>query len=124
MLSSSSRALEIVRVVSQHQWDYLLGLLSAQLGFVPAAQPSLPAPEVLCRMLTELGPVFVKVGQLLSTRPDLLPDRYIRALGTLQSSVPPAPWSEVETRLLEQWQRPADQVFARFDTTPVAVPWP
>ncbi|WP_322775430.1 ABC1 kinase family protein [Synechococcus sp. CBW1107] len=120
MLSSSSRALEIVRVVSQHQWDYLLGLLSARLGSVPDAQPSLPAPEVLCRVLSELGPVFVKVGQLLSTRPDLLPDRYIRALGRLQSAVPPAPWSEVETRLLEQWQRPADEVFARFDTTPVA----
>lgn len=120
MLSGSSRAIEIVKVVSQHQWDYLLGLLSAQLGAAPDTKPSLPAPEVLCRMLTELGPVFVKVGQLLSTRPDLLPDAYIHALARLQSAVAPAPWSEVEARLLQQWQRPADAVFATFDTTPVA----
>ncbi|SBO42256.1 AarF/ABC1/UbiB kinase family protein [Cyanobium sp. NIES-981] len=120
MLSGSSRALEIVRVVSQHQWDYLLSLLSAQLGTARAAQPSLPAPEVLCRVLTELGPVFVKVGQLLSTRPDLLPQAYIRALARLQSDVPPAPWPAVESILLHQLDAPLDQVFARFDTTPVA----
>lgn len=120
MLSGSSRAIEIVKVVSQHQWDYLLGLLSAQLGAAADTKPSLPAPEVLCRMLAELGPVFVKVGQLLSTRPDLLPDPYVHALARLQSDVPPAPWSQVEARLLEQWQRPPGEVFASFDTTPVA----
>jgi predicted unusual protein kinase regulating ubiquinone biosynthesis (AarF/ABC1/UbiB family) len=120
MLSGSSRALEIVRVVSQHQWDYLLSLLSAQLGTARQAQPSLPAPEVLCRVLTELGPVFVKVGQLLSTRPDLLPQAYIRALSRLQSAVTPAPWSAVEPILLEQLSCPMEEAFASFDTTPVA----
>jgi predicted unusual protein kinase regulating ubiquinone biosynthesis (AarF/ABC1/UbiB family) len=120
MLSGSSRALEIVRVVSQHQWDYLLGLLSVQLGQARDAQPSLPAPEVLCRVLTELGPVFVKVGQLLSTRPDLLPQPYIRALARLQSGVAPAPWPAVESVLLDQLGCPLETAFAGFDTTPVA----
>ncbi|MEO1002640.1 MAG: AarF/UbiB family protein [Cyanobacteria bacterium J06638_7] len=116
MLSGSTRALDIVRVVGLHQWSYLWGLLNAQFQ----EKPSLPAPEVLCRILTDLGPVFVKVGQLLSTRPDLLPDRYIRALGSLQSDVPAAPWTQVEPILREHLGGPWQDSFSSFEDNPVA----
>ena len=120
------RLLRILSTVGRHGLDeFIVGRGTAPVRFAFRAaffwaDRSAPRGRRLRVAFQELGPVFVKVGQLLSTRPDLLPDRYIRALGRLQSAVPPAPWSEVETRLLEQWQRPADEVFARFDTTPVA----
>jgi predicted unusual protein kinase regulating ubiquinone biosynthesis (AarF/ABC1/UbiB family) len=57
-----------VNVVLRHGWGYMRGLL---LGG-KTEEPSLPPPKVLCNILVELGPVYVKLGQLLSTRPDLL----------------------------------------------------
>ncbi|MEM1281726.1 MAG: AarF/ABC1/UbiB kinase family protein, partial [Cyanobacteria bacterium P01_H01_bin.152] len=78
MLASSrmSRQGEIVEVVFRNGWDYMRRLLSGG----KADEPEIPTPEVLRNILTELGPVYVKFGQLLSTRPDLLPTRYIEAL--------------------------------------------
>lgn len=116
MLSASARALEIVGVVSTHEWAYLQSLLTARFR----EQPSLPAPEVLCSILVDLGPVFVKVGQLLSTRPDLLPQPYIDALVRLQSDVPAVPWERIEPLLLQQLGRPVAEAFRHFPPEPVA----
>lgn len=57
---------------------------------------------VLRNILVDLGPVYVKLGQMLSTRPDLLPREYIEALSTLQADVPPVPWNAVEILLRQQ----------------------
>ena len=86
VFDGSTRAVEIVRIVSRHEWSFLSQLL--RRGH--AAETRLPLPSVLCNLLTELGPVYVKLGQLLSTRPDLLSDDYIEALSQLQANVPPA----------------------------------
>jgi ubiquinone biosynthesis protein len=70
--------------------------------------------------LTDLGPVYVKLGQLLSTRPDLLPVEYIQALSELQSNVPPIDWNEIETILIQQLPQKPSEIFREIDRYPVA----
>src|SRR6202789_1352332 len=55
-----------------------------------------PGPEELADDLEKMGPTFIKFGQLLSSRPDLLPEPYLKALARLQDKVKPFPYSEVE----------------------------
>ncbi len=116
LAQNSARQAEILEVVLRHGWDYMRRLLS--LG--KAEEPQLPPPMVLRNILVDLGPVYVKLGQLLSTRPDLLPREYIEALSTLQSNVPPVPWNAVEILLRQQLQKPLEQVFSSLDTEAVA----
>jgi predicted unusual protein kinase regulating ubiquinone biosynthesis (AarF/ABC1/UbiB family) len=85
-----------------------------------ADQPYLPPPEILRKILTELGPVYVKLGQLLSTRPDLLPPAYIEALTALQATVAPVDWQEIEAVMRQQLPQPLETVFSRVNPEPVA----
>ena len=68
----------------------------------------------------DLGPTFVKLGQLLSTRPDLLPESYINELIGLRDDVRPFSFDLVEKILREEFGRPASEVFAALDPIPVA----
>ena len=113
---TSSRQRKIVNVVLRHGWGYMRGLL---LGG-KTEEPSLPPPLVLCNILVELGPVYVKLGQLLSTRPDLLPPPYIEALTSLQAEVPPVAWEAVEAVIRKQLPQPLEQIFAVIHPQPVA----
>jgi ubiquinone biosynthesis protein len=70
--------------------------------------------------LEELGPTFVKIGQLLSTRPDLLPPDYVAELKQLQDNVPPVAWEAIEPIITAELGQPPDTRFASFDTTPLA----
>lgn len=74
---------------------------------------------ILLDSLIELGPTFIKLGQLLSTRPDILPPAYIDVLSQLQDNVPPAPWSSVES-VLEEELGPVDERFDAFDTEAIS----
>ncbi|NEP45985.1 MAG: AarF/ABC1/UbiB kinase family protein, partial [Okeania sp. SIO2H7] len=112
---TSSRQGEIAEIVFRNGWVYMKTLLTGgQTG-----EPDLPTPKVLRNILVELGPVYVKLGQLLSTRPDLLPEDYIDALSTLQADVPPVPWSEVEVLLRRQLPQPLEEIFSAIDTNAV-----
>ena len=53
------------------------------------------SPEELVNDLKQMGPTYIKLGQLLSTRPDLLPDNYLEALSSLQDDLPTIPYDEV-----------------------------
>jgi ubiquinone biosynthesis protein len=70
--------------------------------------------------LEELGPTFVKIGQIASTRPDLLPADIIEELIKLQDSVPPIPYHEAASVLEAELGAPVEELFARFEQTPVA----
>src|SRR5215510_10862776 len=74
----------------------------------------------LRRALEDLGPIFVKFGQALSTRPDLLPSDIARELAKLQDQVPPFPGVLALGILERAYRRPLDQVFASFDEQPLA----
>jgi predicted unusual protein kinase regulating ubiquinone biosynthesis (AarF/ABC1/UbiB family) len=75
--------------------------------------------EVLLDTLLTLGPTFIKLGQILSTRPDVLPAAYIDVLSSLQDDVPPAPWAESKT-VIEDELGPVDEVFDEFNTEPIS----
>jgi ubiquinone biosynthesis protein len=70
--------------------------------------------------LEQLGPTFVKVGQLLSTRADLLPPDALRALSRLQDGVEPFPFAGVEQTITEELNVRISKAFSRFDKTPLA----
>ena len=70
--------------------------------------------------LEELGTTYIKLGQLLSTRPDLLPPVFVEELIRLQDRVEPVPFDGVRAVLEQELSRPLDDVFARFDPEPVA----
>jgi len=76
--------------------------------------------ERLRRALQELGPVYVKFGQILSTRRDLLPLDIADELALLQDQVPPFPGEEAREIIEDALGEPVSEIFAAFDTTPLA----
>ncbi|MDR2998185.1 MAG: AarF/ABC1/UbiB kinase family protein [Microbacterium sp.] len=77
-------------------------------------------PRRLRLALDDAGGAFVKLGQVLSTRRDLLPPAYVDELSRLQNDVSPVPWDAVAATLGEELDAPVDEVFADFDTEPLA----
>src|SRR5205823_5118602 len=74
----------------------------------------------LASALEELGPCFIKLGQLLSTRPDLLPTDYIHALSRLQDTIQPVPAERIVQIVQSELQAPIDELFQCFDQQPLA----
>ena len=74
----------------------------------------------IVQTIADLGPTFIKLGQVLSARADILPEPYLGEIGRLQDSVTPVPASEIEAVLLEELGRSATEVFEEFDRTPIA----
>lgn len=92
-------------------------LLKAALFF---RNTSAPRATRLRQALEELGPIFVKFGQMLSTRRDLIPVDIAEELTKLQDQVPPFSSAQAIARLEAVYGKPLSEVFARFDETPVA----
>lgn len=78
------------------------------------------SPEELVDDLEEMGPTYIKLGQLLSTRPDLLPDPYLRALATLQDDLPAIPYEEVREIVEEELGIRISKAFESFEEKPLA----
>jgi ubiquinone biosynthesis protein len=116
----SSRQREIVEILLKHGWDFMRQVLTLGKTSRGGEQVDIPPPAILRSILTDLGPVYVKLGQLLSTRPDLLPPDYITALSTLQSAVPPVDWSEIEVVLRQQLNCNPINFFQHIEQQPVA----
>jgi len=84
------------------------------------ALESLSAPERVRLAFEELGPTFIKFGQVLSSRPDLLPTEFVKELSKLQDSVPPFPFGDAKALIEAQFGRPLTEVFASFEEEPLA----
>ena len=80
----------------------------------------LSRPERLRLVFEELGPTFIKLGQLLSTRPDFIPPDYLDELAKLQDKIPPFSYAEVCTIFEEEMGKSPEQVYRYFDSTPLA----
>ena len=81
---------------------------------------TLTGPERFRLALEELGPTFVKLGQVLSTRPDLIPLTFIEELTKLQDEVPPFPYSEVREIIQAETGKFPEELFESFDEKPLA----
>jgi ubiquinone biosynthesis protein len=113
---------EIAGVLARHGF----GLLVDKIGVadtvghhrgLPAEQA---APVHLRESLEELGPTFVKLGQLLSTRPDIMPEAYIVELAKLQDTAPTLPASEVHRVIEQEFGAKVGELYAEFDEIPFA----
>ncbi|HEX2781243.1 MAG TPA: AarF/UbiB family protein [Gemmatimonadaceae bacterium] len=71
------------------------------------------------KRLVDLGPAYIKLGQVLSTRPDLLPEPFVRELDRLQDDVGPIPFDDVEKTLQEEFGARISKLFASFDEEPI-----
>ncbi len=110
------RLSEIAQVAVRHGFGYA----------VEGRKSSDPAVEGTARgrhlreMLDELGPTFVKFGQLLSTRPDVVPPDIIAELRGLQDDVRPFPYADVERTIREELDQPVERLFTEFEELPLA----
>jgi ubiquinone biosynthesis protein len=78
------------------------------------------SPEHLADDLEAMGPTYVKLGQVLAGRPDLLPDAYLKALARLQDKVKPFPYAEVEEIVMAELGVRISKAFSRFEIEPMA----
>ncbi len=129
MAGSTTRNLgrlsEIAQVAVKHGFGYffethrLTDLLPGRERDTPSGTPT-ERGKHLREMLDELGPTFVKFGQLLSTRPDIVPPDILLELQSLQDDVRPFPYEDVERVIHEDLELSVEQLFTEFETTPVA----
>lgn len=130
-LLAARRLLRIQQVVIRYRLDDLLlelplpwwlRTLSYALPWrwLPRKELSLSRGERLRLALEDLGPIFIKFGQLLSTRRDLMPPDIADELARLQDQVPPFEPAKAVARIEEQLGAKVSQVFARFDVEPLA----
>ena len=120
---------EIAEVFLRHGFGYLFERLgpewappggssrSGRQSASPVTEQDLP--RHFRQALEELGPTFVKLGQVLSTRPDLLPLAYIAELSKLQDAVPPVPWENIRDAITQELGRSPEEVFASIDPEPL-----
>lgn len=127
------RYLRRYRQIAEILADYGFGAFLAQLGFserlnLPRRfrrrklpeETGISLPRRVRLVLEELGPTFVKFGQILSTRPDLLPPEFIEELIYLQDKVPPVSWEKARAVLEAEFGVPPEQLFIYIDPTPIA----
>lgn len=109
-------------VIEQLNINYYLelGRRIVTLGSAPKEIERLTQPVRLRLALEELGPTFIKFGQILSTRPDVIPREYADEFGKLQDTVPSGPLPEVLAQLERELGYPAHELFAEFSPIPIA----
>ena len=114
-MARARRYSQVSRIAVRHGIGPYLGGRRAAVGTRQAV-----LARSLRRALEDAGVTFVKLGQVLSTRPDLLPPAFIDELSRLQDQVAPVPFERVERDLEEELGRPITEVFAEFDREPLA----
>lgn len=124
-LKNISRLLTIARILARHDALFLLEKLEVADPVVMLARlftrsaPGRPG-ERLARALEQAGPSFIKLGQALSTRSDLLGEEFAADLSLLQDRLPPFPGAEARTIIEAELGRPVGELFSSFDDDAVA----
>ncbi|HEY5883322.1 MAG TPA: AarF/ABC1/UbiB kinase family protein [Pyrinomonadaceae bacterium] len=114
-----NRSRQIAGALLTHGWDFLRNNRDRS----PTTRPSLSAnsrPVHLRLALEELGTTFIKLGQILSTRADLLPPDYLAELTKLQDAAPPVPFEAIQEALIAELGQPIENIFAEFNPEPLA----
>jgi len=97
-----------------------LGRLLAEVKAEPGESLPVTTPQRVRMALETLGPTFIKCGQILASRSDILPPAWVEELQALHSQASTLPWCELEAQVLEDLGCELDQAFAEFDTQPLA----
>ncbi len=128
-IRSIKRYRQIVRVLFKYGFDNLLAYLSLTelvtrwrrlLRREKSLLAELSQAERMRLALEELGPTFIKLGQFLSTRSDILPSNYITEFSKLQDCVPPFSFEEVKAEIFRELNKYIPEIFSAFDPTPIA----
>lgn len=122
------RFLEIMRVFLKYGWEsaFEVKKMKERFPFLSRLEKSyvagkgLPAPVKLRKIFEELGPTFIKFGQMLSTRPDLVKEEYIIELKKLQDEVPGFDFVEVKHIIQKELGKAIDGVYRKFEQKPIA----
>jgi len=120
-----ARLRQITTVFAKHGFQELLDKLGFA-RFIPQKyrrvkpEPNLTAPERLRIAFEELGPSFIKLGQLLSSRSDLLPENYVQELSKLQDSVTPLPYTVIKHSVERELGSSLEELFSSFSAQPLA----
>ena len=112
-----NRSRQIARALLSHGWDFLR---NNEEDAGPNSVAPNSRPLHLRLALEELGTTFIKLGQILSTRADLLPPEYLVELRKLQDSAPPVAFEEIEQAVVTELGQPIENLFAEFDSSPLA----
>ncbi len=122
-----SRYRQILRVFFKYGFGYVVERIGIA-HLIPEklrkreflGHPPLSAPQRVRMAMEELGPTFIKLGQMLSTRPDLIPMDYVVELSKLQDNVPPVGFDKVRQQLEKGLPGSVDEIFADFNDIPIA----
>jgi ubiquinone biosynthesis protein len=124
------RLQEVYNVFARYGWDSLFRrwetINRLRLGLqrwiwrIPADLEAVSTPVKLRMMLEELGPTYVKMGQIVSSQASVLPVDFAIELAKLQNDVPPFPEAQVRERIIEELGAPPERVFAAFEPVPFA----
>jgi ubiquinone biosynthesis protein len=123
-----NRLREILTVLFEEGFDFLITKiklkrkvpLTKRLRAKIEAKKNLPVEKRLRLTLERLGPTFVKFGQVLSVRPDLIPKNYVNELEKLQNNVPPFTYSIVQEQIKKELGKEIDEIFSNFEQKPIA----
>jgi ubiquinone biosynthesis protein len=114
------RALVIFALVAFTLARFFVGWMLLLCMFAPRAQRQQWFARCFVGLFRALGATFVKVGQIMSTRPDLFPPYVILALETLQDNVGPFPYADVQATFVAEFGRPPEELFAEIAPVPIA----
>ncbi|GAB4300019.1 MAG: AarF/UbiB family protein [Desulfuromonadia bacterium] len=128
-IRSIRRSRQIIRVLLTYGFDHLLDMMGLSTVVARGRRILRRSESLIARMhpavrvrlaMEELGPTFIKLGQLLSTRPDLIPRTYLVELSKLQDDVPPVPFAQIETQLAGELGERYDSLFRSIAPEPIA----
>ena len=114
-----NRSRQIAGSLLTHGWDFLRNN-GERLSTTKPQTTNNSRPVHLRLALEELGTTFIKLGQILSTRADLLPPEYLVELTKLQDAAPPVPFAAIQKTLVAELGQPIETVFAQFNPEPLA----
>ena len=109
--NSIQRFKEIVRVLAHYGFIYIVDSTDNK---------KINSPSNLRKAFEELGPTFVKIGQILSARPDILPPNYIKELSNLQDNVPPENYEDINKVFFNEFNKKIQDSFIYFEKKPLA----
>ena len=129
MISRGKRYRNVFSILARHGFDDVAQLLSGNRFVRIFKKKYTPEEESqrirdrwirFRRVLEDLGPTYIKFGQVISNRPGILPDDLLSELSRLQDAVPPFPFEEVRKILETEFKRPIAEIFSEFNPVPLA----